>query len=108
MRIIVEDYDVKLSPVGAAGGSGKVERKLYQEGDSKLTVKFKGIDVPDGGQIGVVVAGSVDAKIIATAGKGKLSIESKSGDYVPQVQAGDKVELQYDGETILSGNFVPD
>lgn len=111
-RRVVEEYEADLykvpKPRFFRTEMGELERKTYADGEQNLDIRFRGVEVPDGESVAVVISGRSVCEIEVRSGRGRRELSSNNGDSVPTVQAGEVAEIQYAGQTLLRGTFLPD
>lgn len=112
VKTIVEDYEAKLEPTNAnsyaTSGGGKIERELYGDGNAELDLKFRATQIPNGSTVSLVINSQKIGDIQTYKGGGFFKIETITGATVPQVRVGDRVEVVFENEPILSGVFYKD
>lgn len=108
----VEDFEVKLRAepgVAAAEGAwGAAEREAYDDGSAEFEASVRGVKLPDGAAVEFVVDGVSLGKAAVERGRGRLEFDTRSGDDVPPVAAGQRIEVRHDGIVLLSGEFRHD
>jgi len=109
-RKIEEQFEARLSPPAGGPGDarGKIERTRFGDGVEELEVKAKGLELPDGETVELVVDGEVLLEIEVERGKAKTEFDTDSGRAVPVVSADQAVRIRHDGRTLLAGSFYLD
>ena len=111
-RKVVEEYEADLFPVSMSELSGdkkgKLERKTYGDGEERLKIRLRKVDLDDGATVKVVIDGDAVCDIEVADGKGRAELSSKEGTTVPDVHEGSLVEVQYQYRPLLRGTFEPD
>jgi hypothetical protein len=109
IRRIVEEYEAKLTPVGAQHVTGKIECKTYGDGERALNVKVRDVgDVAPEYPLQLFINDTLIGELKRTRNKAELELDSRDGDPLPICSAGDEVELR-SGELIMtSGVFYID
>lgn len=106
-RNIVDFYIADLEPVNVneyvSGGSGRLERLYYEDGNSELILKLSGTDLPRGSTLKLNVNGYTVREISYYKGGASLKMDSRDGTSVPYIANGDRIEIILDGNPILSG-----
>lgn len=109
-RRIDEEYETRLRPPDggpSASASGKTERKKYGDGEERLKVKARDVDLDDGTVVRIVIRDEVVAEVVVE--KGRIKFDETSADRrIPRVQTGDRIELVADGVVHLVGDYEPD
>ena len=111
IRIVKYELEAKLTgkPYGFfSKPSGKVERKSYGDGGERLKISIRNIKAPD---LTIALA-KADGKQIAemslNKGAAKVDIESKDGASIPALEVGQTIEIEINGESLLSGQLYID
>ena len=111
-RKVVAEYEADLFPVPkserSGGKRGKLERKTYGDGEERLKIRLRKVDVEDGATVRVVIDGDAVCDIKVADGKGRAELSSGEGTQVPSVRVGSVVEIQHQGQPFLRGTFEPD
>ncbi|MBN1148384.1 MAG: hypothetical protein JXA78_14085 [Anaerolineales bacterium] len=87
---------------------GEVEFKKYDDGESRLEIKFYGVKLPDGAAVSVTFDGNFVCQVQVQRGRGRLEASASSDQPVPDVTDGSVAEIQYNGQPLLRGVFRPD
>ncbi len=87
---------------------GELERTTYGDGEEKLEIGFRGVDVPDGQSVGIVIDGKEICQLLVNRGRARHELSNQRGDVVPRVAAGQVVEICYQGKALLRGTFERD
>lgn len=107
---VLEEKEARLRPSASVQGgssSGKSERKRYSDGEERLKVRARDLDVPDGTEVEISIAGAVVAGARAEDGRIRLDLSSRRQS-VPVVADGDVIQLAVSGRPLLEGTFRPD
>lgn len=108
----VEDFEARLRPepgVAAADGAwGAAEREAYDDGSAEFEASVRDVKLPDGAAVEFLVEGVALGMAAVERGRGRLEFDSRSGDDVPPVAAGQRIEVRHDGVVLLSGEFRHD
>lgn len=111
-RRVESEFEARLTPVAgrppASGAEGKVERKRYADGAERLKLRCKGIGLPDGSRLSLMIAGRAVAEVEVRGGRVRLDIDNAAKHAIPEVEAGDFAELCVDGKSIVQGGFRRD
>ena len=109
-RKIEEQFEARPTPPAGRSGDArcKIERTRFGDGVQELEVKAKGLDLPDGERVELVVDGEVLLEIEVERGRAKVEFDTDSGRHVPEVSAGQTVQIRHGGETLLEGDFYLD
>ncbi len=111
-RRIVEDYEARLEAPGPDAGheraSGKGEHERFEDGEIQFEVRGQRFDLADGAELDIRLNGEVVARTIVSRGRISLRLSNRTGDTIPAVQAGDRLELAHRGVVLLTGRFDPD
>ena len=112
IRTVLEELEAHLQATGGVPGpAGKSERKRYAGGEERLKVRARGLPVPDGTPVSIVIAGATIAQVPAERGRIRLDLSSgSSGEQpVPAVSAGDVLEIRASsGDSLLRGVYRPE
>lgn len=108
-RKIEEELEARLSsPDGRPGNArGKSERKTYGDGEERLKVKARDLDLTDGTPVQVVIGSKVVDEAIISKGRLRLDFTDSTRP-VREVSPGDPIELRADGVVHLVGIYRPD
>jgi len=105
----VEDLEARLRAVAgreaATGASGSAEREAWDDGEAEFEAKVRGVGLPDGSTVEFVVAGVGVGTAEVRGGRARLDYDSRRGDDVPPVAAGQRIEVRHDGVALLEGEF---
>jgi hypothetical protein len=111
-RRTLEEYEADLYKVPLPRffrvEKGEVEIKKYDDGETRLEIKFYGVKVPDGAAVSVTFDGNFVCEVQVQRGRGRLELSAAPGQPVPGVTNGSVAEIQYNGEALLRGVFRPD
>jgi len=108
-RVVEQEFEAKLAPVGGQSAAGKVERKRYRDGNEVLRAKVRGVDGSASAAVLELYIKGTRAGILDESGtKAELRLESRNGETVPAVMPGDVAELRRDGQVVANGLFVED
>lgn len=87
---------------------GELERTSYADGEERLKISFRGVEAPDGASAEVVIDGAAVVEVRVERGRGRLILSSNEGVEVPDVKAGQEVEIHFLGKPVLAGVFKLD
>lgn len=108
----VEDFEARLRPepgvAAAEDASGAAEREAYDDGSAEFEASVRDVKLPDGAAVEFLVEGVSLGTAAVERGRGRLEFDSRSGDDVPPVAAGQRIEVRHDGIVLLSGEFRRD
>jgi hypothetical protein len=111
IRSVRHELEAKLAPVPGsesitAGTTyAKAEWKVYGDGTRRCKLTVSRLDLPDGAVIELGVDGR-QIDIIAVQGRrARFERESERGEIVPDVSAGQMLQVSYAGEVLLAGAF---
>lgn len=108
-RSVAQELEAKLKPAHPfTHGSGKMERKVYGDGNESIKVAFRDLSLPDSVMLDVAIAGHVVGQMEVNGGRGRARLESRDGEFIPPANIGDPVEIAQDGLPLLSGTLVYD
>lgn len=107
-RRVVEEYEARLTAEGAPRARGKAERKCYADQEEALKVRGRGVEVPDGERVVILVDGNRVGETVPEGGRFRFEASNHAGYSVPRVNAGSRLELRWGGTVILAGVFQPD
>ena len=86
---------------------GELERTSYEDGEERLKISFHGIDAPDGAVVALVIDGRTIANLPVERGAVRKIPSSREAAAVPEVKAGQTVEIHLLGKAVLAGVFRP-
>ncbi len=111
-RKIVEDYEARLAAPGEQSAheraSGKAEHERFEDGEVQFEVRGRGLSLADGAQLDIRLNGEVVARTALTSGRTSLRLSTRTGDTIPAVRAGDRIDLVHRDTVLLTGRFEPD
>jgi hypothetical protein len=87
---------------------GELERTSYEDGEERLKISFRGLDIPDGAAAEVVIDGAVVAELPVSDGRARQILTTTEGHSVPEAKAGQEVEIRFQGTALLAGVFKRD
>ena len=87
---------------------GELERTSYEDGEERLKISFRGVEAPDGASVEVMIDGARVAEVSVERGRGRRILSSTEGAAVPEVKAGQQVEIHFQGRPVLARVFKPD
>lgn len=106
------EYEASLYPVPRRWlfnfPKGEVEYEAFDDGEKQLEAKVFGLKVPDGEAVSLATSHGTVCQIEVQRGRGHIRLSSNNGDPLPEIEAGDEVEIYYQGRLILSGSFRGD
>ena len=96
-----------VQPTGflKSGPSGKVEAKWYDDGE-RLKVKVQKVKLPEQSVLEVFAGDLEIGSITLEGGRGKIDNEGES--ILPDLKAGQIIEVRYQGEALLRGELYVD
>ena len=109
IRRVLHELEARLIPPVAPAqprAEGKLERKEYGDGTERLKISVRGLDVPDGSTALVAVEGSTVTQFDIWRGAGRADTRTVSA--LPEMRAGQVVEVQVAGAILLSGTLRVD
>lgn len=109
IRRITREVQTRLEAVArpeAAGGRGKIERKVFSNGEEELEAKVRLPKLSDQ-EVELRIGETVGIALRFEGGRGALQLRS-AGDDVPQVQAGERASIRAGGVELLWGIFEED
>ena len=89
--------EARLASPSAGNARGKAERKWYGDGSERLELRARGLDVSDGLQVSVTIAGRQVATQIIRAGDLEFNVESGPGLTVPDARIGEILGIECGG-----------
>lgn len=107
-RRVVEEYEATLSATGSSPARGKAERKRYADREEALKVRGRGLEVPDGERVFVVLEGRRVGETVPAGGRFRFEASNHAGCSIPRVHEGSRLELRWNGKVMLAGVFRPD
>ena len=112
IRRIVEDYEAKLAPPtddpAVSTARGKAEWERFANGDHEFDVRVRGIALPDGASLDVLLDDRLVGHLALVRGRGRLTLSSRDGAAVPAARTGQTLRVVHRAVTVLVGTFVPD
>jgi hypothetical protein len=106
------EYEADLYPVPRRWlfnfPKGEVEYEAFDDGEKQLEVKVFGLKVADGEGVSLATGQGTVCEIVVQRGRGHARLSNRNGDALPEVAAGDEVEIYHLGKLILSGSFRSD
>jgi hypothetical protein len=87
---------------------GEVEYEVFEDGEKKLEVKLFGVKVPQGALVALATNSGTVCEIALQGGRGYARLTSQEGDPIPNLEAGNELEIYYQGRVILSGKLRQD
>jgi hypothetical protein len=87
---------------------GEVEYEAYEDGERRLEVKVFGLKLADGSEISLATSQGTVCQIPIAQGQGRIYLSTADGHPLPEVQAGETVEVYYQGKLILDGRLELD
>jgi len=85
---------------------GEAEYEVERNGNREFEVEIRGVKALAGQRVDIYVNGSLVGKMkIDRLGRGEFEIETEDGDKVPQLKAGDKVELRFGKVVVATGQL---
>jgi hypothetical protein len=108
-RRIVEDSEARLAPPGAAAGAGgKAEHQRFADGEVRFEVRGRGLELAEGAELEIRLNGAVVGRASVARGRFSLRLSRRRGDPIPEVRAGDGLEIRHRAVVVLEGSFRPD
>lgn len=107
IRIAILEYEAKLAPVNGHSGSGKVERKTYDDGNEAMRARYREND-SRASELELYINERSVGILNRSKKKAELMLDSCNGDTVPEVKTGHKVELWSGVDVIAAGQFAED
>ena len=111
IRRILEEHEAILFDAEKRGllrpKRGKAERKRFGDGDEELSVRFRGVDLPDGSVVVVAIGPDVVGEAAVERKRGRLELSKDAGDDVPEVKTGGTIEIRHGSTALLRGEFRP-
>jgi hypothetical protein len=108
-RRIVEDYEAVLAaPAPGVDARGKAEHERFEDGEIQFEVRGRGLELADGAELDIRLNGEVVAQTAVRRGGTSLRLSNRSGHTIPEVRAGDRLELAHRGLVLLAGSFHSD
>ena len=109
IRRVSKEYEAKLSAVGAQSAAGKIEYKKYDDGERALRSRIRGLnDISSDYPLRLFVNNIAVGELERTRNKAELELDSREGNPIPTISAGDHAQIR-SGELILTqGCFYED
>jgi hypothetical protein len=113
MTLRTINYELEAMLTGKRNGlfsrpSGKVERKSYRGGVERLKIKLRNIKTHDHAVAVAKADGKVIAQLSISGGKARYDNESSDPGAIPVLEKGQMIEIEINGESILSGRLYRD
>lgn len=108
MRSVVSEVEAKLRPPEVGTGRGKAERKAYKDGGEQLKIMMRQLDLPDDARVDIFLDGSPIGSGAISNGGCVLKLRSEDRQDVPQIVAGQAIDILHGGQVLLRGVFRPD
>ncbi len=114
-RRVLKEYESHLFAKGTGLLSflpkkrGKVEFKEYADGNEKLSIKLRKLDLPQNeAVVAVAVNGQCVAEVNVVDGSGRLRLTTEDGDTVPKVDRHDIITALHGEEVLCTGKAIRD
>jgi hypothetical protein len=111
-RRIVEDYEARLATPEATAdrhrATGKAEHERFEDGEVQFEVRGRGLELAEGTELEIRLNGEVVARADVRRGRTSLRLSNQQGHTIPNVRAGDRLEVAHRGLVLLAGSFHPD
>ena len=109
IRRVNKEHEAKLMPVGSQSATGKIECKCFADGARALRARVRDLDrVSSDYPLRLFVNNVAIGDLERTRNKAELEFDSREGDTIPTVSAGDEAQIR-SGELILTqGVFYVD
>lgn len=106
----IKDIEAKPSPVAGSVHTGlaEVEFEAYDDGRANIELELKRTNVPAGTVVEFVCENVYLGEIRIKGDRNKQRIAYAPGETLPQLEAGQTVELIIDGQVCFSGVFYND
>lgn len=113
-KAVVARFEARLRPVEAQGfnrpPTARVDWRRLGSGEESLEVEIRDLPLPaargtDREEVDLVIRGRTVATLEVRTQRARLKLESRRGETVPAVEAGDAVELRLHGLVIMRGEF---
>ena len=108
VRRVTEEVEAKLYSKITGARVGKIERKVYDDGNLKMKIRLRDMGSENDGPVEVHINGSLAAELALTRGRGSLDFKTTRGELPPAASAGQLVKVQSAGRIIATGEFVFD
>ena len=107
-KTVKQELEARLASPSTGNARGKAERKWYGDGSERLKLRAYDMDVADGSQVSVTIAGRQVAMQIIHGGQLEFDVESGPGLTVPDARVGEILAIEYGDEILVSGEFQYD
>ena len=107
IRLVTLEFEARLAALDGHGGSGKIERKTYDDGHTALKARVRDLD-DTSGELELYINESSVGLLKRARKRAELELDSRDGDAVPEVKSGDIAEVWAGVEVISRGQFVED
>ena len=107
IRLVTLEYEAKLAPFDGHRGTGKIERKTYDDGHAALKARLRDLD-NSAGDLELFIGERSVGLLARARKKAELELDSRDGDNVPEVRAGDLAEIWAGVDVIARGQFIED
>lgn len=107
-RTVRREFEARLTPPDAGKASGKIEWKVYGNGNTRLKLSARNLDGGANFAVQLFVDGVSVGETVASHGRVRWDINTRDGDRVPDIHDGQLAELRAGGAVLLRGVFEPD
>ena len=95
--------------IGGVLPRGYAEFEIEDDNETEFEVELDNVNLPAGTQLDVRVDGNIVGSMLVESDRdAELELESDEGQTVPPVSGGTVVEVLFEGNVILSGEFADD
>ena len=91
-----------------SGTSAKVECKLYSNGQDKIKVKIRGLELGDSSTVSLWIDGTEYAAVHVYQGRGELKQLNPKPGKLRDIKQGSRIDLRIRDRVIMSGEFYDD
>ncbi len=106
IRNVLQEFEAHLQPVPPESKTrGKSEWKKYTDQSQRLKVKTSGLNLPEGTPLEIMIDGQKIGEMTLQGKLARFERDSEKGEYVPQVEADQVLQVLFRGEVIAQGKY---
>jgi len=107
IRNVLKEFEAHINPVQPGGTTqGKSEWKHYGDGTYRFKISVRNIPLPDNSRIDVILDDVRMMQLTVNHNKAKTDLENQTRIGIPNIQAGQVLQVKF-GETVLAeGAYV--
>ncbi|MDH3583199.1 MAG: hypothetical protein OER86_03190 [Phycisphaerae bacterium] len=101
------DFAADLFRVGAAKllrrKAGELTCRHAHDASGRLKMRFGGLEVPEEAVVSVMIDGELVCEVLVHDGRGEFEMRSRRGDHLPDLAAGQVIEIHFEKQALLRG-----